>query len=139
MKIVYNSIIPFKGFSSVTLWPWIFVRLGVHLTERLVNHESIHIEQQKEMLAVGAAIALVMLLAGCGWWSLTALPLFLWWYGLEYIIKLVASRFDGDRAYRSIGFEQEAYRYQDDLSYLDGRRRFAWVKDIFRLVPKKNS
>jgi hypothetical protein len=37
---------------------------------------------------------------------------------------------DGRKAYVSIKAEQEAYRHQQDLTYLQtGRRRWAWLKE----------
>lgn len=31
MKIVYNNIIPFKGYLAMRVWPFVFVRKGVRL------------------------------------------------------------------------------------------------------------
>lgn len=38
------------------------------------------------------------------------------------------------KAYRSISFEQEAYDNDDNYDYLNNRKRFSWLKNIFRLV-----
>jgi hypothetical protein len=128
-RLVFNDIIPFKGFLSMCLWPFIFVRNSAASRYSTVvnNHEHIHAEQQKEMLAVGLVLAAVLTLLGCGWWSLLAMPLFFWWYGIEWLILLVMYG-DGHKAYRSLLVEREAYDHEKDLDYLAHRKRFAWLR-----------
>ena len=128
-RLVFNDIIPFKGFLSMCLWPFIFVRNSAASRYNTVvnNHEHIHAEQQKEMLAVGLVLAAILSLLGCGWWSLLALPLFFWWYGIEWLFLLVMYG-DGHKAYRSILVEREAYDHEKDLDYLAHRKRFAWLR-----------
>ncbi|MCL6103093.1 MAG: hypothetical protein M1292_11540 [Bacteroidetes bacterium] len=48
---VKNSIIPFKGFKAITLWPFIFFREEMNAVDW--NHETIHGRQQIELLFVG--------------------------------------------------------------------------------------
>lgn len=52
MKIIYNRIIPFKGFSAINLFGILFARTEKkgRISDVLINHETIHTEQQKEML-----------------------------------------------------------------------------------------
>ena len=50
--IVYNNIIPFKGWKAITLWPFIFVRKGVKFNDIDLNHEKIHLVQQIELLVI---------------------------------------------------------------------------------------
>ena len=109
MIALKNNIIPFKGFTSITLWPIIFVRKDEekYYTDVVERHEYIHGEQQKEMLIV----------------------FFLLWYGIEWLIKLVYYR-NRMTAYKNISFEREAYKNQNDLAYLDERKHFAWTKYI---------
>ena len=52
MKVIRNSIIPFKGFKAITLWPFIFVRKECSFNEIDLNHENIHGRQQKELLII---------------------------------------------------------------------------------------
>lgn len=132
--IIYNNLIPLKGYTAVTLWPLVFARH--ELSARIVRHEAVHGFQQKEMLAVGGFIAAVLWAAGCGWWSLLVLPLFLWWYGLEYLVRLFICR-NHDDAYYNISMEQEAYLNEQDASYLANRRPFAWIKYITRRTYKR--
>ena len=127
MKKVVNSIIPFKGFISMAMWPLVFIRkeLEGKFNFMVERHENTHGEQQKEMLLIGVALTIVLLVIGCSWWSLFALPLFLWWYGLEYLFRLV-QYMDLNLAYRNISFEREAYVNERNPQYLDSRRHFAW-------------
>ena len=52
MKIIYNNIIPFKGFKAMNLFGVLFVRNDIKtpMDEIDINHEAIHTEQYKEML-----------------------------------------------------------------------------------------
>ena len=128
MVKVYNSIIPLKGFVALTMWPLLFIRKAAAWRFDKVdeNHENIHGAQQKEMLIVGAILAVILAVCGCGWWSLFALPLFLYWYGVEWLIKYCYYR-DTDKAYKNGALEREAYANQSDMTYLSHRRPFAWV------------
>lgn len=72
------------------------------LDEITKNHEAIHTAQMKEMLY---------------------LPFYLL-YGVEYLLKLIKYH-DGYKAYKNISFEREAYRYERQLDYLNGRQHFA--------------
>lgn len=42
MKIIYNNIIPFPGFAAINLFGIMFARNGVNITNKTINHESIH-------------------------------------------------------------------------------------------------
>lgn len=107
MRIIRNSILPPKSHKLLTLWPYIFVRKETRVYEPDVRHETIHGEQQKEMLIV----------------------LFLLWYGLEWLIRL-AVYLNMHKAYRMVSFEQEAYLNEQDRNYVDSRKRYAWIKYI---------
>ena len=130
---VFNNIIPVSGFVALAIWPLLFIRKKAawRFDETAERHEEIHGEQQKEMLVIGAAMALVLAVCGCGWWSLFALPLFFYWYGIEWLIKWVYYR-NAHTAYKNIGFEREAYSNQSDIVYLCDRKPFAWLDYIFK-------
>ncbi len=130
-KVVFNNIIPFKGFLAICLWPYIFVRMSeAHLYNvNKSNHEHIHAEQQKEMLCVGVALAVFACIVGGGLWSLLCLPIFLWWYCIEWLIRFLCC-WNFDKAYRNISFEREAYSNEKDLDYLRRRQYFAWISYI---------
>lgn len=106
MIIVQNklsNLILARGFTAVTVWPFIFVRTDVAVNRQLLTHERIHGRQQLEML-----------------W----LPFFVW-YLVEWMVRLCINR---RTAYRMISFEQEAYRNDWNPDYLKTRRLFRWVK-----------
>lgn len=105
MKVIYNNIIPFKGYKCINLFGILFVRNGSTMSDKDFNHEAIHTAQMKEMLYI----------------------LFYIWYVLEWIIKLFRY---GSNSYRNISFEREAYSNQDDLTYLDSRKHFSWFKRL---------
>ena len=110
MKVIVNNLIPFKGFLAVCLYPFVFVRKEHYesFTTTVLQHESIHAEQQKELLVV----------------------LFLLCYVLEWLFRLLFTkdRFS-HKAYRNTSFEKEAYAHQDDKGYLEKRKHFAqWRK-----------
>ena len=109
MITIKNNIIPFKGFTAMTLWPFVFVRKDEEQNYMHIvgHHEAIHGEQQKELLIV----------------------FFLLWYGIEWLIKLCYYR-NSMTAYKNISFEREAYKNQNDLAYLDIRKHYAWTKYI---------
>ena len=69
MKIIYNNIIPFKGFKCINLFGVLFVRKGCFMSEEDLNHERIHTAQMKEMLYV----------------------FFYLWYFVEWLIELCHS------------------------------------------------
>ena len=101
MKVVYNRVIPFKGYKCVNLFGVLFVREGCTMTATDYNHEAIHTAQMKELLYV---------------------PFYLL-YVLEWLWHLVRLR-DAKAAYRAIRFEKEAYAHEDDADYLNTRKKF---------------
>ena len=103
MKIIYNNIIPFKGFKCINLFGVLFVRKGCFMNEKDLNHERIHTAQMKELLYVGFYV----------------------WYFVEWLIEIFHY---GSTAYHTNTFEREAFANDDDLTYLASRKRFAWWK-----------
>lgn len=104
MKIIYNNIIPFKGFKAINLFGILFVRKDSNkLSDIDINHEKIHTSQMKEMLYI----------------------FFYIWYIIEWIIKLFIYN---KNAYRNISFEKEAYNNQLNFNYLNTRKSFNWIK-----------
>lgn len=128
---IYNNILPFSGYKMTTLWPLLFIRKKAYEKGLIrpvdMTHEEIHGCQQREMLLSGVVLAAILACVGCGWWSLLALPLFLYWYGIEWLVRAIIYG-STDRAYRSISFEQEAYFNQRDDSYIASRTLFAFLK-----------
>jgi hypothetical protein len=87
--------------QAITLWPLIICRLDTD--EIMLNHEKIHLEQQRELFIVGFYM----------------LYLFFW------IKHLNGGKMN---AYYEIPFEIEAYRNQSNANYLKNRKPFAWVR-----------
>ena len=134
-NIIYNKIIPFKGFKAITIWPWVFVRKDTSkwtLTD--TRHETTHLWQQEEVLMLGYCATTILAILGIvSWWWLLAVPFYFYvGYVLEWLIRIPICGFDTKLAYFNISTEQEAYLYEDDLSYNYERKRFAWVKYLFK-------
>ena len=114
--IIKNSIIPrlssvFINVYAITLWPFVFIRDEGN--PRVINHESIHLKQQKELLLVGFYLLYVIF----------------WVVG---IFKYRSTQI----AYYEIPFEREAYNHDGDYEYLNNRKLFAWTKYISSSGPE---
>lgn len=107
MKVIYNNIIPFKGFYAINLFGTLFVRGSKHPSKKVLNHESIHSQQMKELLYI----------------------FFYLWYVTEWLIKLFIY-WDTKMAYKAIGFEQEAYTHEEDMEYLKNRHWYSFLNYI---------
>lgn len=105
MKVIYNKLIPFKGFKCINLFGVLFVRKGCTMSDVDYNHEAIHTAQMREMLYVFFYLA----------------------YFIEWVWRLIVLR-DWKKAYRGISFEKEAYGNQSDKDYLKHRKHFSQYK-----------
>ena len=102
-KVLYIKKHPFgKNFLAITLTE--FILTVAPLNNYDLNHEMIHVKQQRELLY---------------------LPFFIW-YGIEWLILYFKYR-DWTKAYFHIRFEKEAYQHQGDLSYLKRRRHYNYL------------
>ena len=107
--IIQNSSIPkylsiFIDIWAITLYPFIICK--GELSEQTINHEKIHLAQQRELWLVGFYFLYAM------WWLKYRI-----FYGM-----------DNTEAYHSLPFEKEAYAHDADFKYLKNRERFAWSK-----------
>jgi len=93
----------FFPVGAITLWPFIIVNPNYE-SERLINHERIHIQQQAEM------------------WVLGFYAVYLW----DWVRFLIKTK-NPQQAYRLIRFEREAYANDTDMLYLEGRMQYAWL------------
>ena len=59
------------------------------------------------------------------------MPFYLW-YGLEWFVRWLCYGFDFGKAYANISFEREAYGNQDNPEYPQYRKRYAFLKYVFR-------
>lgn len=96
MKIIYNSLIPFRGYKAMMLFGVIFARKKFKpLSAVTVNHESIHAAQAKD----------------CHGYFL---------YYCRYIWQRICHGYKGNP------FEIEAKTHERDLNYLYNRKPEAW-------------
>jgi hypothetical protein len=102
VPLVLSKLAPIEIWA-ISLGPFVWCK-GV-LSEKIRNHETIHFQQQLELLFIGQ-------------WLL---------YLLAYLVGLVKHR-SGAKAYRQNPFEQEAYDNDDNLDYLSERKRYSWIK-----------
>ena len=109
MRIIYNKFLPPKGFVAINLFGILFARKGAEINQRVINHESIHTAQMKELLFIGFYVL----------------------YLLEWIIRLLQYRFKWHTAYRNISFEREAYANDFDFLYLTEKRKpYNFIKHL---------
>lgn len=106
MKVIYNKIIPVRGYKAINIFGVLFAREGAVLTEEDLNHERIHTAQMRETLFIG----------------------FYLWYAMEWVIRLFLNGLDGHAAYRNVSFEREAYANESHMGYLPGRGFWSFVK-----------
>lgn len=104
-------ILTFGFVNGITLAPF-----GIYIQHRflnhkiVINHEHIHWRQQLEMLIV----------------------FFYVWYLIEWLIRLLFINFGN--AFDNISFEKEAFKYENNLDYLNSRKPYSW----FKYLVKKN-
>lgn len=105
-------IILLKNFwySALTVFPFILIKEQDYSLV-LLNHEYIHFEQQKECLVVFAYLI----------------------YWLEFLVKIFIYKFDVQKTYQNISFEREAYNFEKVIGYVSRRKRYHWVKYIFKI------
>lgn len=111
-----NSVSWFMKVGGITLWPFIVLREVHDSTDfwknratRIVNHESIHIKQQGELLVIPFYIL----------------------YVLEWFIKIFIYK-STTKAYYAISFEREAHDNDKNLNYLNHRKSYSWIKRIIK-------
>jgi hypothetical protein len=108
--IVKNSIVPklfsvFINVYAITLYPFVFIRdEGNEIT---INHEKIHLQQQRELWLIGFYLL----------------------YVAFWLIGVVRYR-NFQKAYMEIPFEKEAYANDESWVYLLNRKKHAWRKYI---------
>lgn len=108
-----DSLSWFMTIGGITLWPIVVLREKYDSSKwrrgrakRIINHETIHIKQQEELLV---------------------LPFYILYF-TEWFIKLF---FYGKNAYRNISFEREAYANEKNYKYLETRKKYNWIALIF--------
>ncbi|WP_303319115.1 hypothetical protein Q4Q34_03545 [Flavivirga abyssicola] len=107
MILISKYLVP-NGYTGLTIFPFVFLK-SKHLEKHtvLINHESIHLKQQSEMLVI---------------------PFYLV-YAIEFLIRLFQYK-NWDLAYKNISFEREAYANEFNLDYLKHRPFWGFLKYI---------
>lgn len=106
MFVLVNKFILAKRFDGIVLWPFVLVRRKELKANKIfMNHESIHIKQQLELLVI---------------------PFFIWYF-FEYFFRLIQTQSTLE-AYYKISFEREAYANEKDFNYLVKRKFWAFLK-----------
>ena len=104
--IIQNSNIPkylsiFINIYAITLYPFIICR--EEMDEVTLNHEKIHLVQQKELWVIG--------------------------FYLLYVYYWLRGKLAGEQsliAYLNIPFEIEAYTHERDPFYISSRKSHSW-------------
>jgi len=94
------------NFNAIAIWPFIILKYkDLKDDDILMNHEKIHLQQQKEML----------------WFF------FFLWYVIEFLVKLIKYR-EPMLSYRNLSFEREAYANENYKMFLNKRRFWNFLK-----------
>ncbi|MCM4167037.1 hypothetical protein KCTC52924_01894 [Arenibacter antarcticus] len=108
MIIVFKHFF-IKNYVGLSLWPFIILKNPALKNDAvLINHEKIHLKQQRELLV---------------------LPFYML-YLLEGVVRFFIY-FDVYTAYRNISFEREAYQNESNLYYLQERRPYSFIKYLW--------
>lgn len=140
MKLVYNNIIPFKGYLAMCVFPFIFVRKDASVFNKTdERHESIHLCQQFETLVASLVVTCLLSVFGVisPLWILSSPFVYLVLYLVDWAFRFVIYGFDWKEAYRNVASEQEAYVMQTNETYLKERKPFAHFAYIFRKTYKR--
>lgn len=99
-----------------------------------INHECIHQIQQIECSIVGLVLGIILWLSfGMSFWWVVALTFgfFYLWYVIEYLIIMCFAKWNKqNERYHDVSFEEEAHNNDKNLSYLEDRKPFDWIKYI---------
>ncbi|MGB5171154.1 MAG: hypothetical protein WBN11_09575 [Eudoraea sp.] len=99
----------YKSYVGLCLWPFIILKDDqLKYDVVLINHERIHLEQQKELLIIP----------------------FYFIYLTEWILKSLFY-LNTYKAYQNISFEREAYAHEWNLDYPSSRKSFGFIKYLW--------
>ena len=112
---IYNKYLVPKGFSGITLYPFVFTNNKNLLTDPyFINHERIHLAQQRELLII----------------------FFYLWYLTEFALNYLKYK-NKYTAYLNISFEREAYDNEHNLNYLEKRKAYSFIRYTTKKQTKK--
>ena len=108
MILISKYLIP-NRYSGLAIYPFIFLKnKSLSDNYELINHERIHLKQQIELLWI----------------------FFFLWYVIEFLFHLIRLR-DWNKAYHTISFEKEAYQNENNATYIQNRKFWAFTKYLF--------
>jgi|TARA_R110000782_G_scaffold70854_1_gene142301 hypothetical protein len=101
----------FMKVGGITIYPFVILRekYKTKKARRLINHESIHIKQQEELLVIPFYVL----------------------YVTEFLIKSIIYR-SFKKAYYNLSFEREAYDNERKSKYISRRKSYACFSRIIR-------
>jgi hypothetical protein len=102
-----KSISIFMKTGGIALFPFIILNTRLSKVPAKINHETIHIKQQQELLVL----------------------FFYLWYVTEYIFRTFQYGISKE-AYMNISFEREAYLNEGNANYLVDRKFYSFLKYI---------
>ena len=115
--IIFTNLVKYITFGfagGITLYPFILILKNLKNNsdiEIIINHEKIHIEQQKELFIIGFYV------------------LYVYFMILNILKEIIALNFKDPylQAYFKNPFEKEAYFHEKDFSYLENRPKHNWM------------
>lgn len=123
------------GYSTIMLFGLILTKKSKETFSRITyEHENIHRQQYGDCAMLGGFLMLIAFFALQWWWTIV-LPFTLFYilYLIEWLVRFIMLR-DGNKAYRAISFEREAYdlqgEYQKPCSVRRFRHTLGWMKYI---------
>jgi len=112
LPVILSKIAPIEIYAIAL---GLFVWCRGEMDEETRNHETIHFQQQLELLFIGQ-----------------------WFLYIAVWLVLLLKYKSGIMAYRFSPFEREAYDHEHNLDYCLERKRYAWIKYITDPSPPEN-
>lgn len=108
MILIFRHLF-YRNYVGLSFWPFIILKEDRLKGDAvLINHEKIHLQQQRELLVIPFYVL----------------------YILEWLIR-TAIYLDAYRAYQNLSFEREAFAHEKDLTYLDDRTPYHFINFYF--------
>ena len=99
----------YKNYVGLSLWPFIILKHDTLKNDKdLINHEKIHLRQQRELLIIPFYVL----------------------YAFEWAIRSLYY-LNTYKAYQNLSFEREAYGNENKPDYLEHRRPYSFMKYFF--------
>ena len=144
-NVFYNSwvaktILCLSKCHTIMLFGFVFSKLKEEeVTQRVRNHECVHVRQWFEVTALSGSVllAIVLVFGISPWWMLLSGGIYYVWYVLEWMCKCVWYSVmidewtcDMETPYQSISFEREARLSERDSNYMENGGYFGWLKEL---------